>query len=285
MKGKILGSGGWDGIPAPFCKCSVCQEAMATPSSKNYRTRPQILISSNRRQFLLEISPDIRLQSVKENLTDIQTFFVSHWHWDHLGGLWDLHAWAEYEKLGNIQIFGSEFTIKKINDTFSHIPKNLNILKPFETIKIDEISITALPLYHSYKKDKNLNENELCHTFGYLLQDKFHKVVYLADYYKIPLQTIKYIHNCDVIIVDGTYLFEELFPDSFAIQDLKTDLDHLHGKKIIKYLESLNISAKKIIFHSITHLSQRKHDELEKLLPNDNYMISYDGLEFIDKKV
>jgi len=34
MKIKILGLGGWEGIPAPFCNCRICKLAVETPTQK-----------------------------------------------------------------------------------------------------------------------------------------------------------------------------------------------------------------------------------------------------------
>jgi len=52
--------------------------------------------------------------------------------------------------------------------------------------------------------------------------------------------------------------------------------DHLHGKQILDFTGGLN--AKKVIFHSISHLTEKSHDELQKLLPK-NMFLSYDGME------
>ena len=79
MKIKILGSGGWNGIPASFCDCKVCGLAKENPDSKNNRTRPEILVETKKGRFLIEISPDIRLQSTKFNLVNIKDFLISHW--------------------------------------------------------------------------------------------------------------------------------------------------------------------------------------------------------------
>jgi phosphoribosyl 1,2-cyclic phosphodiesterase len=46
MKIKILGLGGWEGIPAPFCNCRICKLAVENPHSKNNRSQPEILIET-----------------------------------------------------------------------------------------------------------------------------------------------------------------------------------------------------------------------------------------------
>jgi glyoxylase-like metal-dependent hydrolase (beta-lactamase superfamily II) len=76
---------------------------------------------------------------------------VTHWHFDHLYGLFDLHAWA-----GNSSI-NQDYTV---------------LIKP----------------KNGYMKtqDKDLEENKLENTFGFLLKEKNKKIVYLADYFKVP---------------------------------------------------------------------------------------------------
>lgn len=58
----------------------------------------------------------------------------------------------------------------------------------------------------------------------------------------------------------------------------KSDPDHLHGKQILDFISLLN--AKKVIFHSITHLTEKTHEELQALFPKD-MELSFDGMEII----
>lgn len=51
MKITILGSGGWEGIPAPFCDCTVCKKAVSNPNSKDRRTRPELLFEVHQLVF------------------------------------------------------------------------------------------------------------------------------------------------------------------------------------------------------------------------------------------
>jgi len=275
MKIKILGSGAWEGIPVPFCKCSVCENAKK-PDSKDNRTRPEILVETDKGKFLIEISPDIRIQSSKFNLPNISDFLISHWHFDHMYGLLELHAWIEFVLGKKSKLYCSEKTKEWLDKNFAHIPKEIVVLTSFKSFDLFGVRITPFPLYHMQWQDKDLKENELNNTFGYVLEGDGKKIVYLADYYKLPNKSLKLIKNSDVVIADGTYLFEEEFPDKPEQNGLKSDPDHLHGKPILDFVDSLN--AKKIIFHSIAHLTEKNHEELQKKLPK-NMFISYDGME------
>jgi len=67
-------------------------------------------VESEEGKFLIEISPDIRLQVARHGLTDISDFLVSHWHFDHLYGILELGAWSQFIKKGGITIYCSTGT-------------------------------------------------------------------------------------------------------------------------------------------------------------------------------
>lgn len=276
MKITMLGSGGWEGIPSPFCKCRVCESAKLGPLSKDYRTRPEILIEGGGGNFLIELSPDIRLQSTRFSLPLIKDFLISHWHFDHLYGILELHAWSKFVANKELNIYGSQKTSEWIEKTFGHIPKNIVTVEPYKSFVLYGINVTPIPVYHMQMRDEGVSENDLSNTFGYVLESEGKKIAYLADYYKIPERAIELIKGADVLIADGTYLLEDSFPDKPTQNGLKSDPDHIHGEHIFTFINSLE--PKETIFHSITHLTDKTHVELQELLP-PNFRISYDGME------
>lgn len=276
MQITILGSGGWEGIPSPFCQCRVCQKATEDLTSKDYRTRPEILVEGDGGNFLIEISPDIRLQSTRFNLPLIKDFLVSHWHFDHLYGILELGAWSKFVMNKEFNIFCSNKTSDWIEKTFGHIPKNIIIVEPYKSFDLYGVSVIPIPLYHMKSKDAEVEQEQLDNTFGYIIQKDNKKIVYLADYYKIPQKTIELIKDADVLIADGTYLFEDLFPDKSTQNELKSDPDHLHGEEIFSFINTLQI--KEVVFFSTTHLTEKTHDELQAML-SANYRVSYDGMK------
>jgi phosphoribosyl 1,2-cyclic phosphate phosphodiesterase len=275
MRVKILGSGGWEGIPAPFCNCRVCESAK-DPKSKDNRTRPSIAVETDKGKFLIEISPDIRMQSAKCDLSGVNDFLVSHWHFDHMYGLMELHAWAKFVANEKARIYCSEKTKEWLDKNFAHIPKEIIVVRPFMPFDLFGVKITPIPVYHMLARDTNISADKLSNTFGYVLELGGKRIVYLPDYYKIPKESLELVKGSDAVILDGTYLFEELFPDKPEQNGEKSDPDHLHGKQVLNFAKSLK--AKNTVFHSITHLSEKRHDELQKLLPN-GMLISYDGME------
>ncbi len=78
LKFTILGCGSSLGIPridGYFGKCNP-------KNKKNFRTRCSALISRSNMNILIDTSPDIKSQLLKNNIRNIsKVFFTPHWHW------------------------------------------------------------------------------------------------------------------------------------------------------------------------------------------------------------
>lgn len=81
---------------------------------------------------------------------------------------------------------------------------------------------------------------------------------------------MQYLQQSDIVIMDGTYLFEDHFPNEFYYDELKKDKDHLHDKAIWDLQK--RIGAQKTYFHSIGHCHRMNHDELSKKMPEGIYI-------------
>ncbi len=266
MKITILGSGAWEGIPAPFCACRVCTIAKNDPSSPNNRTRPQLLVENGAQHFLIEISPDIRLQAARAGLEPVKDFVISHAHYDHMDGIKELHQYS-VEVTKGINIYCSSATkTALIADEYSYIPQRIRELKPLQAFEIGGVTMTPLPVYHMNKQDNLVAEDQLANTFGFLLEHGDKRVAYMADYYRVSRAVMDKIKQADAIICDGTYLLTDTFKDY--------KINHLHGQEIIDFAESTQ--AKDVYYHSVSHLTGKTHDEIQALLPL-RHTLTYDG--------
>jgi len=94
FKLTFIGSGCWQGIPALFGDDTISQNVEW--GSKDFRFRTSLHIETeNKKNIIVEATPDIRLQSWKFKLNVPDAILISHWHWDHLFGLLDVDWFAE----------------------------------------------------------------------------------------------------------------------------------------------------------------------------------------------
>lgn len=280
MSVTMLGSGCWEGTPAPFCRCKLCRMASKNILSIENRMRPSFYVKTKETQFVMELGPDFRMQTAKFNLPKMKDFFVSHWHNDHLFGVFDLHFYAELVLKDKINIYCSKEVADYMEAHIDYMPINVSVVNPFEPLRLGDVRITPFPVCHMYSQDETKNPDELNNVLGFLLEHNDKKIAYLADYYKIPEKSLELINGVDTVIADGTYLFEEIWP-SKDLQNMtreEKDPDHLHGASITDFTSGLH--AKKTVYHSISHLPGLTHDKLQDQLP-DGQFIGFDGMEIV----
>src|SRR5437867_3657841 len=82
----FLGTGTSVGVPMVGCGCPVCKST----NPKNHRYRCSVLIHAPGGNLLIDTTPELRLQLVREDVRLIHAVAYTHYHVDHLFGLDDL---------------------------------------------------------------------------------------------------------------------------------------------------------------------------------------------------
>ena len=203
MKIKVLGSGSSEGIPTPFCRCKICQNA----KGKDIRLRSSYWVRVNTTDLLVEASPDLRRQILKNRFDyrNLDYLFLSHRHFDHAYGLADLrqclliarshwlgkqkhrrtillgrsfHAWLTKNQLNG---WYHESTQEAFRDLVAQKVFGCLALKPFQEIEIDGgILLTFLSGPHGDTS-----------SGGFVLKKGKKSLVYLGDMGVIPPRILK----------------------------------------------------------------------------------------------
>lgn len=218
----------------------------------------------------MEASPDIRLQSVRWNIPAVRDFVISHYHFDHMHGLYELHTFLKHLPQP-ATVHCSARTAEVIQRELGHLPLSAHVVHPFESFILYNFTITPLPVYHEYAVDDALSAEALENTFGYLIECEGQRVAYLADYYRVPERVVELIYGIPILIADGTYLGTDEFK--------ATKRNHMHGNDIFSFLQ--RCGAQTNYYHSISHLTQKKHSELMALLP-PSHVATHDGMWILD---
>ena len=117
MKITILGSGSSGGVPLIGNYWGECDPN----NPKNVRTRVSVLVTlDNKKNILIDTSPDLRMQSISNNIKKIDAVLWTHAHADHANGIDDLRQflWTRKEQL---PVYGSKDTIKALKTRFDYV--------------------------------------------------------------------------------------------------------------------------------------------------------------------
>ena len=134
------------------CGCPVC----TSNDPHNNRTRSSVLIEVNGANILIDTTPELRLQAIRENVSRVDAVFFTHAHADHIFGLDDIRRFNDLMG-GPIPCYGSEETLAIVCQAFEYafIPTQIGGGKPvMHLIAVDAefeacgVRIQPVPVRH-----------------------------------------------------------------------------------------------------------------------------------------
>ncbi len=229
------------GVPRPdgyFGKCDP-------KNIKNHRTRCSALIKTKNENILIDTSPDLRIQLIKNKINKIDKVFYSHMHADQTHGINDLRVFFIQNKK-TIPVYADNPTKKYLLSTFGYCFINDNKEYP-AILKLN--SITKKMTIKNGKKNLSVKSISVKHgkvnSTCYII-DK--KIAYISDISDINKKDFRYFKNLRYLIIDCLWLrfhpshlnlesalkFIDLFkPKKAILTNLHSDLDYSYLKKIL----------------------------------------------------
>jgi len=246
----FLGVGASAGTPVVGCQCSTCKSI----NPKNHRTRCSSLISlDNGKNILIDTSPDLREQSLRENLDSIDAVLFTHHHADHCHGIDDLRAFCQINKK-QIPLYANSFVVNELGKKFEYAMREPN---GFWEVPILKLNITKEP-FNLF--DRLIIPIPVFHGKSLINGYRVGNMAYLTDVSSIPDASMEQLQDLDVLVLDC--LRYEPHPTHFSFDES------------VEVAKKLNVKETYLIH--MTH--DLEYDALTKVLPKSFY-VGYDGLK------
>ena len=228
MKNKftILGCGSSLGSP-----WITNYSAKLTKHPKNIRTRCCAHIKKGNLSILIDTSPDIKNQILKNKIKSLDAIIYTHEHSDQTTGIFEMRPffWQNQKK---IPIYGSERTVNQLKEKYTFCFKRRYGYKPIMKANI---------IKNKFKISKKNNKIDiipfqvkhgLINATGYL----FEKIAYISDCNKISKKIEKKLMKLDFLIIDclrknkhpSHFNYEEAINFSKLVKPKRTILTNLH---------------------------------------------------------
>lgn len=198
---KLLGTGAGPGVPAFYCDCIACREARKKP--QRARTRSGALVDTGKERILVDASPDLRSQLIKEQIDSLDYLFITHWHYDHFGGIGDLEFYIKLKRKHPVKLF---LPSSAVDDFKAAYPFMMDVFElecwDYEqSYTFSDVKLTVLPANHSIQT-------------GGLLLEASQRIAYFTDTSGLPQLTEQRIKSVDTLICDATFHGENWYPHS-----------------------------------------------------------------------
>jgi phosphoribosyl 1,2-cyclic phosphate phosphodiesterase len=249
----ILGSGTSTGVPVIGCDCAVC----LSDDPRNKRTRCSVLALLPGGNLLIDTSPEMRLQLVRERVGQVHAIAYTHNHADHLFGLDDARMfpraiggpvpiYCELETEETIRsVFHYAFTDQAARIPSGGVPRiDFQRIAPGQPFSV--LGETVLPI-------------RLEHGRFRVLGFRIGNLAYCTDVSRIPDESWPLLEGLETLIVDA--LRVEPHPTHFSLAQALEAIERINPARAY-----------------LTHLSHGfDHASTEAGLPG-RVALAYDGL-------
>ena len=225
-------------------------------NSKNFRTRCCAHIKKGNLSILIDTSPDIKNQFLKNKINTLDAIIYTHEHADQTTGIFEMRPffWKNKKK---IPIYGSARTIRELKDKYTFCFRQKDGYKPIMRTNIVKKKFKISNKNYNIEIEPLEVTHGMIKATGYL----FDKIAYISDCNKINNKITKKLMNLDFLIIDC--LRKNKHPSHFNYDDAINFVKFVKPKKTI--LTNLHVDLDYFI--------------LKKKLPK-SIIPAFDGLSF-----
>lgn len=231
------------------CDCDVC----LSDNPRDQRTRCSAVFHFNGHNMLIDTSPELRIQCLACNITQVHAVCFTHHHADHVTGLDDLRRF-NWLLGGPLPVYASRHTLDALARMFTYaFAENRDYPSAIPTLQAREIhgpfelfgtTVTPIPYFHGKLP---------------VLGFRVGGIAYITDCNNIPDESMRLLNDLDVLVLDA--LRRRPHPTHFNLEQA--------------IAMAQQIDANRTFFTHIAH--ELGHDATNRELPS-GMELAYDGL-------
>ncbi len=239
------------GVPVIGCDCEVC----LSENPRNHRTRTGVAVHAPEGTLLIDTSPELRIQLLREGIPLAHAILFTHAHADHIFGLDDTRLFAHKLKRP-LPLYCEVPVEQSIRRSFFYAfqppppEAHPGAIPQFEVRTIGTDPFTVL--------GQRVQPIRLLHGRLPVLGFRFNNVAFCTDVSRIPDESWPLLEGLDDLILDT--LRVEPHPTHFGLHQALDVIRRVHPKRAW-----------------LTHLSHRlEYESTNSRLPA-NVQLAWDG--------
>jgi phosphoribosyl 1,2-cyclic phosphate phosphodiesterase len=191
----LLGTGTSVGVPAIGCGCDVCR----SDNPRNRRTRSSAILGLPQGNLLIDTSPDLREQLLREQIGIVHAVLYTHEHADHVFGLDDLRL-MQFHLGGPVPLYCEARVEDRIRRSFDYafkppVEQHAGAVPQlvFRRIGIEPFDVLGARVTPIRMKHGKLE----------ILGFRIGNIAYCTDVSEIPSESMERLAGLDVLVLNA----------------------------------------------------------------------------------
>lgn len=205
----FLGTGTSTGVPVIGCDCEVC----TSPDPRDARLRSSVLVQQDDTTVLVDTSPDLRAQLLRDPVPRIDAILYTHAHADHTAGLDELRRYNAMQQ-AHLPVWASQETAENLRRRFDYafvdqypvygvIPDlTLHAIEDARPFRVGALDVVPVPVMHGWLP---------------ILGFRFGSIAYLTDVKTIPETATPLLRGLDLLVL--TALRQQPHPAHMSLDE------------------------------------------------------------------
>ena len=194
----FLGSGTSQGVPIIGQEYS--EAYLANP--KNHRTRPSVHIATGQTAFVIDTTPEFRLQCLRERIRSLDAVIITHAHADHIMGLDDCRRFCDLRGGVPLPVYAAPETMAHLHRVFLYafdgrpIPQGYFAPEPRlmeEAFALGDLTVEPFALPHG-----SMSSTGLVFT-----REGVKLAAYFSDCKEVPPDAIAASRGAKLVVLDA----------------------------------------------------------------------------------
>jgi phosphoribosyl 1,2-cyclic phosphate phosphodiesterase len=192
----MLGTGTSVGVPVIGCGCAVCR----SENPQNKRTRCSVILGLPGGNLLIDTSPDLREQLLREKIGLVHAVLYTHEHADHIFGLDDLRLMQFYVG-GAVPLYCEVSVEQRIRKSFDYAFTEVADLHPgaVPQLAFRRIGLEPFDVLGAQVTPVRLKHGKRFDVLGFRIGN----VAYCTDANAIGPEGMERLRGLDVLILDA----------------------------------------------------------------------------------
>lgn len=132
MEVIFMGTGTSQGVPMIAHPNDGCD--LANP--KNWRTRSSIHVVMDGYHVQVDATPEFRLQCIRNDITRMDTFILTHGHADHIMGMDDLRRFCDLRDFSAVPVYSTEAGLQRIREVYPYAIRDTPVRKGYAAFQL-----------------------------------------------------------------------------------------------------------------------------------------------------